>query len=163
MIQRCYTTNSLFLPLRALRLCVRFPLSVIHLCFIRGSILFLALIVCTGCGNTYEATVTGNVAHGGKPLALGTITFHPEGRGPVAYARIQTDGSYSLTTGEQVGIVPGKYRVTVVATETIPPPANSIASPTGRLITPGRYGDVKTTDLAAEVKPGSNTFDFELR
>jgi len=104
------------------------------------------------------------VKHNSKPLTLGTITFHPEqGRGPVAYARIQVDGSYTLTTGEQAGIVPGKYRVTVVASETVAPSAGSIASPTPRLITPRRYGDLKTTDLTADVKPGSNTFNFDLR
>ena len=126
-------------------------------------VVLLLCIAATGCGNAYDATAQGTVTHNGKPLALGTITFHPEGRGPVAYGSIQADGSYSLTTGERVGIVPGKYRVTVVASETIKPPAGSIASPTPRLITPKRYGNLKTTDLAAEVKPGNNTFNFDLR
>lgn len=160
-----------FLSYLSPRLCVTISLSsltVFNQCFIRGSLRLLGLVaVCvfmTGCGDDFGATATGTVKHEGKLLGLGTITFHPEGgRGAVAYAGIQSDGSYSLTTGERAGLAPGKYRVTVVAAEEVPPPAGSMASPTPRLITPKLYGDVTTTDLTADVQPGSNTIDFELK
>jgi hypothetical protein len=116
-----------------------------------------------GCGDRYASTVSGSVTLDEQPLTSGTVTFHPVSGGPVAYAVIGADGSYSLKTGDTECLKPGAYLVTVVATEQ--PPANlprAATPPIGRLITPEKYSRQKTTDLKCEVDAGSNEIKLAL-
>jgi len=128
----------------------------------RQILVVLAAILCaaaSGCG-TSEATVSGEVTLDGAPLRSGVVTFHPKA-GPAAYGRIQTDGSYTLSTGDKTGLQPGNYRVTVVATKAVkvedmsgeegPPP-----------LTPSRYHRLETTPLEFTVEPRGNWIPLEL-
>ena len=117
----------------------------------------------TGCGGKYESTVTGSVTLDEQPLTLGTVTFHPDNGGPVAYATIGADGSYSLKTGDAESLKPGAYSITVVATEQ--PPADlprGALPPIGRLLTPEKYSRPNTTDLKYQVDAGSNEINLAL-
>jgi hypothetical protein len=78
-------------------------------------------------------------------------------------SRVLTDdeGRYQLATGAKVGLAPGNYAVVIAATESEPAAAGSESSKK-RVITPARYANPKQSGFHAEVKPGSNTFDFEL-
>ena len=84
-------------------------------------VLAAGLLVASGCsddglGKRYP--VSGTVTYNGKPLEKGQINFlptAPDGRS--ASGDIQA-GEYSLTTqtpGD--GALPGKYRVTIIATD----------------------------------------------
>ena len=128
--------------------------------------LFFAVAICltlTGCGNSLGSSVTGTVSLDGKPLATGGVSFHPEGGGPVATARILEDGSFALKTGQQHSLPAGDYRVTVMAVEVVPPKSKYHVPMPGKQLVPVRYGDLKQTDLRASVKPGSNVVALELK
>jgi hypothetical protein len=137
-------------------------LSVFHPCFIRGSFLLLLLLLFSGCGSSLGSQVTGTVTIDGKPLAVGGVSFHPVGGGPVATARIQEDGSFELKTGKQHSLPPGEYRVTVMAVEVVPPKTKYHVPMPGKRLVPVRYGDLKQTDLHATIEPGSNEVALEL-
>jgi hypothetical protein len=107
--------------------------------------------------------VHGNVTLEGRALNRGDVQFHPVGDGPSAYASIGANGEYTLGTGSETGIVPGKYKVTVMATEA--PPADlapGVARPIGKRLTPERYGTVEATPFEFEVVAGDNTIDLKL-
>lgn len=131
-------------------------------------IVLLAIVctVCLGCGSRLSS-VTGTVTLDGRPLVgsdklRGTVQFCPEeGRGVNAVGYLDEQGRYSLATGSQVGVLPGKYLVSVSATEIIPPKVAGEAG-SGRLATPRQYANPKTSGFTADVAPGSNTFDYSL-
>jgi hypothetical protein len=118
-------------------------------------------LVFSGCGGTYESTVSGIVLLDEQALTSGTVTFHPLAGGAAVYGQIQSDGRYELHTGSERGLAPGDYRVTVVATDN-PPAAPGQTPPIGKLITPERYNRLETTDLQATIKPGKNDVPLKL-
>ena len=127
----------------------------------------LLLICCVaaicGCSDSLGSHVTGTVTLDGKPLSTGGVSFHPEGGGPVANARILENGSFELKTGKQHSLPPGDYRVTVMATEVIMPKNKYQVPMPGKRLVPVKYGDLKQTDLRAKVEPGSNVVKLELK
>ena len=112
-----------------------------------------------GCGSKHAASITGQVTLDGKPLDRGTVTFHPVAGGAVAYGQIDADGNYAVKTGRESGLVPGRYRVTVVSAG--PPSKGQDESP-GELFTPVRYGRLEETDLEFEITAGANSIDVRL-
>jgi hypothetical protein len=129
----------------------------------------LGLLVAAGCGREPAplAPVSGRISFQGKPLAGGTIVFTPDpergGSGPLAFAEVKADGSFTLRTGAQFGAVPGWHRVTVASA---PPPAAVPGAPTapaGVLPLPPKYSDPERSGLHQEVKAGlANTIDLRL-
>jgi hypothetical protein len=118
-----------------------------------------------GCGGL-ESSVSGIVTLDGKPLELGegtgTVSFHPQGGGPVAQARIGPGGRYELKTGSTKGLPAGEYIITVVATgpkPKTPPGATLIPGP---LLTPTRYGTKNISDLRFTISPGKNETNIAL-
>jgi hypothetical protein len=110
-----------------------------------------------GCGGL-PANVEGVVTLDGQPLRNGRIWFHPDASGPVAYGQSLDDGSYRLKTGaKQIGLLPGSYRVTVVAME-----AQDPTSEEGKLLTPPVYGDPAKTLLRVQVSKGTNKIPLAL-
>jgi hypothetical protein len=146
-----------------------------------------ALLVLASCGSddgfAKRYPVSGTVNYNGKPLESGEISFVTEDLAKNFGATgIVKDGSYSLSTaGDQDGAQPGKYKVTVKSKEEyftkateefqkesgtgnqkIPPHFAAKAASQAKSLIPAGYGDIRTTTLSAEVKPESNTFNFEL-
>ena len=145
----------------------------------RAVALGAACLLAAGCGGPKLGKVSGTVTSGGKPVTTGTIMFHPA-EGPTAVGAINADGTYTLTTikaGD--GAVIGSHRVTIEATKVGP---GSLADPSSfeeelklagkpsKILVPGKVeylvpeklAQLSTTDLTAEVKPGSNQVDFDL-
>jgi hypothetical protein len=123
---------------------------------------WLGLLLLTGCGRDAEqlTTVRGKVFYQGRPLIGGTIIFTPDpergGNGPMSYAEIQADGSYTLRTRQGMGAMPGWHRVTV--TEAAP----TVAIP-GQRHLPPKFSDPEQSGERREVKPGQeNEIDFHL-
>jgi len=118
----------------------------------RGS-MFLAwgLLALTGCGPSNVGKVTGKVTFDGQPLADALVTFSPtkEG-GSSSLAMTDSSGVYSLTYSPGVsGAEIGENRVTIsTATQ-------------GKEKVPMEYNS--KSKLTAEVKSGSNTFDWDLK
>lgn len=74
---------------------------------------------------------------------------------------IEDGGYFEAKAGTDAQIQPGKYLV-AIAVNKIERPAdpNALAIPT--LLSPAKYKNPQTSELRAEIKPGSNTFDFDL-
>lgn len=123
----------------------------------------VALFALASCGGKNAAKVSGAVTLDGKPLASGSVTFHPaDGKGAIAYGQINAQGHYELTTGTEAGLTPGAYVATVVATEPVPP-ASPADEATFRTVTPERYGNAKTSDFKIDVKAGQNDVPLAMR
>lgn len=116
-------------------------------------ILALALAGCAGDWGGASGTVTLD----GAPLDAASISFVPADGGATAYGQVK-DGAFSLSTGQKDGLKAGKYRVSISAS-TIPAMGTKEVA---KLLTPKKYAGTDTSGLEADVKPGSNSFNFEL-
>jgi hypothetical protein len=131
-----------------------------------GGALLVTLPCISGCGNGL-ASVTGAVTLDGQPVRsssdlYGVVSFYREGGGgPPATGMINEAGRYTLATGAQQGIEPGAYLVAVSLKKILPPEvAGGQTRP--EQLTPIKYATPGESGFKAEVKPGSNTFDFAL-
>jgi len=149
----------------------------------------VALMTVLGCGDDglpRRYSVSGTVTYLGKPVASGTITFHPADQKGHSAGGTVTDGKFNLSSlGNEDGAVPGHYKVTVAsqkqslrdgadpklklmlekaqATGGVPiPPQVKKQLKTEHLV-PEKYARPETTDLTADVKEQSNWFPFELK
>jgi hypothetical protein len=130
--------------------------------------LILSLVAATaGCGGS-QAAVSGRVTLDGTPLNSGTVSFQPTGGGPVGYGAIRAGGSYSVQTGQQPGVAPGEYVVTVQSVSEVTEAqrqaamSGTMTEAVGQLLTPARYAARETTPLRFQLKPGRNNVDLEL-
>jgi hypothetical protein len=115
-----------------------------------AGLLSAAFMMISGCGGRSEATVSGILTQGGKPVPFAEIVFHPAAGGPLPYGVSLQDGSYEIMTGSTTGLATGSYVVVVQA-----------ASP--EVSVPKVYGSVATSTLKYEIKPGKNVIDIELK
>jgi hypothetical protein len=115
-----------------------------------------------GCGSEYDATLTGAVTLDGKPVPQGTVTWTPVDAGSSAYATIDSDGSYEVRTGREVGLKPGEYFVTVAANESAARTVEGGPPPPGKLIVPIWYRFKDRSGLKFTVEPGGNQIDLQL-
>jgi len=129
----------------------------------------VVLLLLAGCqqGKTPLAPVHGKISYRGTALQGGTVVFTPDASrgttGPLAQAEIQSDGSYTLRSGQGYGAVPGWHRVTVAAVYAAagPPGDEQFAVP--QSLVPDRYRDPQLSGLVCEVKADQpNSFDFNL-
>jgi hypothetical protein len=118
-------------------------------------ILFFGLY---GCGGNVS-TVSGKVTLEGIILDKGDIGFHQAEGMIVSTTRINPDGSYKI--GAEAKTLPGNYKVVIIANEvSIGKGPGNVPMPTR--ITPLAYSNKEKTPLKAELKAGSNEFNFDL-
>jgi hypothetical protein len=112
-----------------------------------------------GCGGPDHpdvGRVSGVVTLDGQPLADATVMFQPTS-GRASIATTDSAGKYSLTYLDGVpGALLGQHKV-IIRTEI---PGEDGQPPQVKEKLPKRYHD--QTELTAEVKPGSNTINFDL-
>jgi len=129
-------------------------------------------IAVAGCGGKDGLpSVRGTVTYNGKPLPNALVAFAPEAPGSFpASGLTDSNGRYELTTrvpGDGASL--GKYRVAVTARgpeKERPPGAPGLTAGTtdpGDPLIPTKYFAFDTSGLTAEVKPGDNTADFDLK
>ena len=127
--------------------------------YLIAPIFFVAL---TGCGGGSGAAVGGSVSLDGAPLDEATITFVPAsgGQRQAAWAPV-TGGKYAIESSSGLGT--GKFRVEIRAVRSGSGKANANEPTlmTAKDIVPARYND--KSDLSAEIKPGKNAADFDLK
>ena len=133
---------------------------------------FLALLV--GCNTgSLSGTVpaSGKVTYKGNPVEGAIVTFLPEGEGRPATATTVTGGTFSLTTVDSAGAMPGKYKVTIDKVDFATGGASSMEEASvgnakeGQMkkLLPKKYADAGSTPLSAEVpSAGKKEFDFAL-
>ncbi|MGD9635434.1 MAG: hypothetical protein AB7G28_15710 [Pirellulales bacterium] len=124
------------------------------------------MLLLAGCG-TGLADVQGSVSIDGEKVVCaedvrGTVLFSPREPGlPTGSGVLDESGQYAIYVGANEGLKPGPYSVAVTVTR-IRPASTEGGTPSGELLSPARYANPKESGLEAEVKPGSNTFDFAL-
>lgn len=132
--------------------------------------LVLVAMVALGCQQRaprpmlLPAEVRGKVTFDGRPLAFGTVTFIPElaesQGGRPGLARIEPDGTFTVGTAnptKPAGMLPGRYKVTVLAMK-----ANPSGGSLAELTIPARYTELTTTPFSVDVAAGQNHFEFAL-
>lgn len=128
--------------------------------------IFISVGLLTGCENTLPATVSGTITVDGESLSgvKGEVMFHPSGGGAMAMASLGKDGTYSINTGTTKGLDPGSYLVTVRVVRNEPAASGgNQGAPKQTPLASSKYGDRDKSGLTAEVKPGNNVFDFDLK
>jgi hypothetical protein len=113
--------------------------------FLLGTLTYLM----ASCAPGYS-TVSGRVTLDGKPLRGAMVGFYPEtGRG--SFGTTDAAGRYELMyTTKKVGVPPGQCVVRITTGDANTPEK-----------LPARYHE--DSELTAEVKPGDNVFDFDLK
>ena len=111
-----------------------------------------------------EPTVTGTVRLDNEPLPTGSIAWIPiEGTpGPGGGGGINNEGKYEI----KQGLRPGKYRVEIRSTRTLPRKVLNPTIPSELVdeevsVIPEQYNT--RSSLIREVGPGSNVLDFDLK
>ena len=129
----------------------------------------LALLLgCAGCGKSNgptRAAVGGRVTLDGKEIDVGTIAFYPTAglQGPVAGGSIQ-NGRYSIARDR--GPIVGQNRVEIHASKKTgrqvqaPMAERGVMTDESVEAVPACYNT--QSKIVADVKSGSNTFDYEL-
>jgi hypothetical protein len=116
--------------------------------------------LCSGCGATQGSgtlpqllPVKGKVVFKGQPLTTGTVRFEPDDYGRAASGKLQSDGTFVLTTlKEGDGVVPGHHRVSITNPD--------IKSKDGAALV--KYLKTSKSKLEADVSPEKTEFTFEL-
>lgn len=139
--------------------------------------LSVMLLSLTGCGGPSDqpdlGQVHGTITLDGKPLSGIAVVFQPDNGRP-AHGRTDAEGKYELTyIRDTRGTKIGRNRVEIApseegeeeneSAETDPDTESRPAKrpfKSGKSKIPARY-NIKS-ELEADVKPGDNTFDFEL-
>ena len=144
---------------------LRFSYFVLLLCAV-------SLPGCSDSASQRSATVQGTLTIDGELASSGTVTFYPVDGGPVAVGQVQSDGSYSLSTGRGTAVgpnsgtvFPGTYQVavmvmgrqddSVVIGDDGPPAA-------GPRLVAKKYTNNETSGLEFEIKPGRNLFVLQV-
>jgi hypothetical protein len=153
-----------------------------------GAIVVMLAVAAWGCSRAGPPVVyvEGVVLLDGKPVEGATVGFSPGDRGLPAVGCTDEEGRFELTsTGggrPAAGAAVGDYGVViskqvvegavqeVPAQESDRPPEKWQGADPSRpplpprvvYLIPQAYGDVATSGLAVDVKPGSNAFRFEL-
>ena len=149
---------------------------------------FLFVLGCSddGLGKRYQ--VTGKVSYKGAAVPSGSISFVPEAPDGHGASGSIKDGTYTMSTlGENDGVLPGKYRVTVDTRQIdqakakeaaqkyvekkgfkgeltiIPQDVQAKVLAQTKSNIPGKYQIPETTDLRAEVGEKDQVLDFELK
>jgi hypothetical protein len=129
--------------------------------------LLLGLLAGCSSGQQQFQPVRGKVLYHGTALAQGTIVFAPDAsrgyRGPLSYAQIEADGSYTLHSDDHPGALVGCHRVTVSSVWPTAQllPGQRFAVPLS--LVPEKYRDPDRSGLACEVKgDGDNVINFDL-
>ena len=125
----------------------------------------LVMASVTGCSGPNAASVSGTITLDGQPLPSANVSFYPDGgSGAPAYGQSDVNGRYSLSTGSDTGLAPGKYVAVVVATKEPPQPYDAKGSEIPPIpITPAKYANVETSDLRIDVKAGKNDIPLALQ
>jgi hypothetical protein len=128
----------------------------------RAAAVSLMTLLAAGCEEAGTGSVRGTITVAGRPLPRGSITFLPAAgdRDPVTAAVI--DGVYDT------GPMPtGPARITIMHSTHAPAAAGgdrtSPRLPADAPRVPAKYHSPDTSGLSLPVKPGANTFDYDVR
>lgn len=117
----------------------------------------LALLLALGCGDGKALVpVAGTVKNAdGAPLTFeaGTVSFVPSGSEKPADGAVDPSGSFTMKTGANDGVQPGKYKVVIQLWKNYRDLVPAMPAP---------YGEAATTPLEVTVDADHNHFDFSI-
>jgi hypothetical protein len=120
----------------------------------------LGLAGCGGGGGGIP--VKGKVTVDGKPLAKGSISFHPPKDSPLKDlpTGLIENGEYTIYTKGKPGAPAGNYKVTIVGTDEIDSTNPKATKPS---VNPS-FGNVGQSKLTAEVSatPKEGAYDYKV-
>jgi hypothetical protein len=122
------------------------------------SVLPVFLLAASGCGQAQAELpdlipVKGKVTYKGQPVSKGVIRFEPDGYGRPANGKLNSDGTFVLTTlKEGDGVVAGQHRVYITNT------GKSVA----KEAVPKKYTSPNTSKLVADVDKEHTEFNYDL-
>ena len=125
----------------------------------------VAVLPLVGCGSSGNSTVIGTITTtDGQVVSGGRITFTSVNPPISASSRIAPDGSYELSSVEPGDGAPaGNYQVAIVSkVSSAGGDRNGRSVATSKSLVHDKYADVRTSELTAQVAPGSNTIDFQV-
>ena len=126
----------------------------VWLCLVISTVLFM------GCRESLPGQVVGTVRLNGERVVTGVVTFHPVDGGETATGKIASFGMYEVMTGRQIGLMPGKYHVTVTGRTVLEDHSGDKIPP--QLMVPKKYGDSSLSGIEVTVSKGENRFPLEL-
>ena len=140
-----------------------FSSSIVNI--LRRHSLLVGLLLClsfsVGCGGEEGlGQVTGVVKLDGKPLPDAAVEFNPDrGKGLTSYGRTDKSGAYyMMATRTDKGAAVGKNKVSITTYNLVDKGGQISSVPE---LVPTKYN--QSTELEADVRSGSNTFDFDLK
>jgi hypothetical protein len=147
----------------------------IHLCLIS----FAVTVGCQRQPPLEFAAVEGTVTKGGKPLSGVVVVFWADPAdgtvGPASSGATDAAGHYELHTDQgDDGAVVGRYRVCIIDSKILLSRMLSgtadrdrlpkeLPAATGPVVVPPAYADQKETPLRAEVRPGPQVINLEVK
>jgi hypothetical protein len=124
-----------------------------------GIVAMLLLGFCGGCGAKGAGKmpdlipVKGKVTFKGQPLTIGTVRFEPDDFGRPASGKLQSDGTFVLTTlTEGDGVVAGHHRVAITGIDPKSKDAKALK----------KYSDSARSKFEAEVSAEKTEFSFDI-
>jgi len=123
----------------------------------------VVLVLSAGCSAGLRGSVDGKVSYAGQSVDQGGIAFIPvEGGGGQSVTGHIFGGRYTLDSN--AGPMPGKYRIEITwrkkTGNKVPGEGDHMRDEIVMGIPP-KYNS--ESELVREVKPGHNTFDFDLK
>ena len=98
--------------------------------------------------------VKGKVTYKGQPVTKGVVRFEPDGYGRPASGKLQSDGTFVLTTlKEGDGVVAGDHRVSITDSTRVSP----------RIVRSRKYASAEYLGPDAEVSQEKTEFTFDLK
>lgn len=132
--------------------------------------MYLSVALMAGCGGPSLVKITGKILVDGAPATGAVLLFHPVNNkdASVATGVAESDGSFTLTSNMNAGVLPGKYIVTaswpdpsVKPTEAQKMMGNAEPGPD---LLKGRYIMKDKSGLTAEVSSSTKELPaFELK
>lgn len=124
----------------------------------------LVAVLAAGCGgakNEKVREVRGTVSYKGRPLDSGTVRV-VGANNEVAFAVVQTDGSFILTD-----VPPGEVKVGVIQGNQPRNVGDSSGKKAGRpdkplVVLPKKYHDPETSGFTTTVGPGTTRLDIDF-
>ena len=136
-----------------------------------ATLLALCGLACSGSSQLNP--VQGKVLYKNEPLAGALVTLHPKGATDVKVdrpvGRTKDDGTFTVSTGQAEGALPGEYMVTIICSQPINKKAGKKEMSLGSDeetsdVLKGMYADVGRSKLSVTIKSGPNQLEpFDLK
>ncbi len=132
--------------------------------FVVAFVIMVGVTAWVGCGPDAQATVSGKVTIGGRPLDRGIVIFvNALGTSSAGISgQIHSDGSYDVQIGQSGEVVSGEYNVTIETRMVSAPQPDGAPPAPGKLLIPERYTRIESSGLRYHVRPGTNVIDIAL-